>query len=162
GFFRQYELIYIFADERDVVRVRTDYRHEDVYLYRTNFTPVQARAVLMDYVQRANALARQPQFYNALTSNCITNVVYSIRAVNPSLSIVAAIGAVRILDQIQEAQGWKSSLQPGTAQVFLATLAGSTFTFIVFVASVLLVSVQLASSQLTPRIIAGVFRDPIT
>jgi len=87
GFFRQYELIYIFADERDVVRVRTNFRNEDVYLYRTNMSGAQARALFMEYARHANELAKGPEFYNALTSNCVTNVVYLARSVNPSASI---------------------------------------------------------------------------
>ena len=75
GFFRQYELCYVFADERDVIRLRTHYRGEDVYLYRTTLTPEQAREVLLSYVRRANALKARPEFYNALTSNCATNVL---------------------------------------------------------------------------------------
>ena len=75
GFFRQYELYYVFADERDVIRLRTDYRGEDVYLYHTTLTPDQAREVLLSYVRRANALKERPEFYNALTSNCATNVL---------------------------------------------------------------------------------------
>jgi hypothetical protein len=84
GFFRQYELYYVFADERDVVRVRTHYRNEDVYLYHTTITPDHARALLLTYARHANALARQPRFYNALTSNCATNVVAHLRESNPS------------------------------------------------------------------------------
>jgi hypothetical protein len=83
GFFRQYELIYIFADERDVVKLRTNFRHEDVYLYHTNVKPENARKILMAYVEQANSLAREPQFYNALTSNCVSNIVYNARAANP-------------------------------------------------------------------------------
>ena len=79
GFFRQYELYYVFADERDVVRLRTDHRGEDVYLYHTTLTPEQARAVLLSYVRRANALKDRPEFYNALTSNCATNVLEHAR-----------------------------------------------------------------------------------
>jgi hypothetical protein len=75
GFFRQYELYYVFADERDVIRLRTRYRNEDVYLYRTTVGPEQARNVLQSYVRAANALNDRPQFYNALTSNCATNVL---------------------------------------------------------------------------------------
>jgi hypothetical protein len=75
GFFRQYELAYVFADERDVIRLRTRFRNEDVYLYRTTVGPEQARAVLLSYARTANALAGRPQFYNALTSNCATNVL---------------------------------------------------------------------------------------
>jgi hypothetical protein len=66
GFFRHYEIIYVAADERDVVRVRSNYRGEQVYLYRLRATPEEARAVLMDYVATMNALVKAPEFYNAL------------------------------------------------------------------------------------------------
>jgi hypothetical protein len=87
SFFRQFELIYVFADERDVVRVRSNVRNEDVYLYRTNLPAAQGRALLLRYVEQANELAKTPEFYNALTSNCITNIVYIARVINPSARI---------------------------------------------------------------------------
>jgi hypothetical protein len=75
GFFRQYELIYIVADERDVIRLRTNYRvGEEVYLYRTTATADSARTVFLDYLRSANLLHAQPAFYNAATSNCTTNI----------------------------------------------------------------------------------------
>jgi len=75
GFFRQYELVYIIADERDVIRLRTNYRTgEEVYLYHTVATPESARAIFLSYVESANALHEQPKFYNAITSNCTTNI----------------------------------------------------------------------------------------
>ena len=75
GFFRQYELTYVIADERDLVRLRTNCRQgEEVYLYRTRLTPERARSLLLEYLRRANQLARQPEWYNALTSNCTTNI----------------------------------------------------------------------------------------
>ncbi len=75
GFFRQYELIYIIADERDVIRLRTNYRTgEEVYLYRTTATAVSARTVFLDYLRSANLLNAQPAFYNAATSNCTSNI----------------------------------------------------------------------------------------
>jgi hypothetical protein len=80
GFFRQYELIYVFGDERDVVRVRTNYRNEDVYLYRTNITPEHARAALLSYLDSANRLREKPEWYNALTTNCATSVLPHARA----------------------------------------------------------------------------------
>jgi uncharacterized membrane protein len=80
----------------------------------------------------------------------------------PLLSMVAAIAAVRLLHWIEEGMGWRSDLNPSTANAVLGTMASSMFTCIVFVSSALLVAVQLASSQLTPRIIAIVFRDPLT
>jgi hypothetical protein len=75
GFFRQYELIYVVADERDVVRVRTNYRAgESVYLYRTRTTPERARKLFLEYLHEINSLHKRPQWYNALTSNCTTNI----------------------------------------------------------------------------------------
>jgi hypothetical protein len=74
GFFKQYQLIYIVADERDVIRVRTNYRHEQLYLYRTSVQPDRARKLFLDYLKTVDALHARPQFYNAITSNCTTNV----------------------------------------------------------------------------------------
>jgi len=74
GFFRHYEIIYIAADERDVVRVRTNYRGEDDYLYRLKVAPPSARALLMDYIASMNALVETPEFYNALVDNCTTSI----------------------------------------------------------------------------------------
>src|SRR5688572_7714611 len=75
GFFRQYELTYIIADERDPIRLRTNYRTgEEVYLYRTTATPEAARSIFVDYLRSANELHQQPAFYNAVTSNCTTNI----------------------------------------------------------------------------------------
>jgi hypothetical protein len=74
GFFKQFALTYIVADERDVIRVRTNYRHEQLYLYRTSVKPDRARRLFLKYLQSVNAIHVRPQFYNALTDNCTTNV----------------------------------------------------------------------------------------
>jgi hypothetical protein len=77
GFFRQYELIYIVADERDVIRLRTNYRKdppEEVYLYRLKGSPESARKFFLDYLKSINELVDRPQFYNTLTENC-TNAI---------------------------------------------------------------------------------------
>lgn len=75
GFFRQYELIYIVADERDLIRLRTNYRvGEEVYLYRTTASASEAKAIFIDYLKSMNALHEAPAFYNAITSNCTTNI----------------------------------------------------------------------------------------
>jgi Domain of unknown function (DUF4105) len=75
GFFRQFELIYIVADERDVLRVRTNFRrNEDVYLYRTTASPEKARERFTDYIRALNALHAQPRWYNAATTNCTTSI----------------------------------------------------------------------------------------
>lgn len=80
GFYRQYMLTYIVTDERDVVRLRTNYRHnpdEEVYLFRTTLSPPMARKVFLDYLQRVNQLHTRPEWYNALTNNCTTNIAVS-------------------------------------------------------------------------------------
>ena len=74
GFFRQYELYYVVADERDLVGLRTNHRGEQVYLYRLRATPAQARALLVDYLDEVNSLADHPEWYNALTQNCTTTI----------------------------------------------------------------------------------------
>lgn len=75
GFFRQYELIYIVADERDVIRLRTNFRKgENVHLYRLRITPEHARERFMDYVTALNKLHAKPRWYNAATTNCTTAI----------------------------------------------------------------------------------------
>jgi Domain of unknown function (DUF4105) len=82
GFYKQYELIYVVADERDVIRLRTTYRQppEDVYLYRLRGTPERAQRLFLDYVRRINALAAHPEFYNTLTTNCTTTILVHAQA----------------------------------------------------------------------------------
>jgi hypothetical protein len=74
GFFRQYEIYYVVADERDLVGLRTNYRDEQVYLYHIRASASQARALLIDYLKEVNRLAEHPQWYNALTQNCTTTI----------------------------------------------------------------------------------------
>jgi hypothetical protein len=84
GFFRQYELYYVVADERDVIRLRTNYRQpaEDVYLYRLTAPASNARRLFLDYMRAINELRERPRFYNTLTTNC-TTLILSHAAVNP-------------------------------------------------------------------------------
>ncbi len=70
GLFKQYELIYVWADERDIVRLRTNYRKEDVYLYRSILQPSQVRKFLLSMLERTNALHERPEFYNTVTQSC--------------------------------------------------------------------------------------------
>jgi hypothetical protein len=79
--FKQFELIYVVGDERDIVRVRTDYRGEDVFLYRTHVTPEGARRLFRVYLDRINELADRPEWYHLLKNNCTINIVrYARRA----------------------------------------------------------------------------------
>jgi hypothetical protein len=81
GLYRQYELTFIAADERDVIRLRTNYRKgEESYLYRTKVTPERARERFMEYVNTLNDLRERPRWYNALTTNCTT----AIRSQHPA------------------------------------------------------------------------------
>jgi hypothetical protein len=74
GLFRQFELTYVVADERDVIRLRTNYRGELVSLYRLKSSPVIEREVFLDYFKTINQLRTQPQWYNVLADNCTTQV----------------------------------------------------------------------------------------
>ncbi|MGO8737386.1 lipoprotein N-acyltransferase Lnb domain-containing protein [Rhodoblastus sp.] len=78
--FRSNPLVIIASDERDVVRLRSNIRGEDVQLYRLRTPPDVARMLLLQYVDEANALAKQPEFYNSIMTNCTTAVVKLIRA----------------------------------------------------------------------------------
>ncbi len=83
GFFRQYEKIYVMADERDVVRLRTNFRQEEVYLYRLKVKPEMIRKVFVDYLREVNQLKDQPEWYNALTGNCTTSIRQHTAPYNP-------------------------------------------------------------------------------
>jgi len=73
GLFRQYEVIFVAADERDLIRLRTDFRKgETVRLYRMVKASQEAvRGTFLDYLKRINSLKREPEWYNAVTENCM-------------------------------------------------------------------------------------------
>jgi Domain of unknown function (DUF4105) len=73
--FKQFELIYVVGDERDIVGVRTNHRREAVYLYRLNTSADDARRLLMIYLTRINELADRPEFYHLLTNSCTINII---------------------------------------------------------------------------------------
>lgn len=81
GFFKEFELSIIAADERDAVRVRTNVRGEDVYLYRVEMSAPVMRELLLTYVAEANALIEQPRFYHTLTANCTTIVFDMVQSI---------------------------------------------------------------------------------
>jgi hypothetical protein len=75
GLYRQFEQIYIAADERDVIRLRSNYREgEDVYLYRFKATPQTARGAFLEYIRTLNELHERPRWYNAIKNNCTTAI----------------------------------------------------------------------------------------
>lgn len=84
GFFKQFELTYVVADERDIVRLRTNYRQgEDVYLYRLLVPLDFARKVLLDYLGEVNDLRETPQWYRAIFTNCTTSILRHTTPYNP-------------------------------------------------------------------------------
>ena len=83
GLLRQYELMYVVADERDLIGLRTNHRRDTVYLYPVR-APVEAmRRAFVEMLQRANQLAEAPEFYNTLTSTCTTNLVRHVNTIAP-------------------------------------------------------------------------------
>ena len=92
GFYRQYELIMVLGLEEDLFKLRTDFRREDLYLYRTNATPAQARELLDYVVLRAESLSLHPEFYNSVTRNCTTSLAPLLRVIDPTFG-----GDIRLL-----------------------------------------------------------------
>ena len=73
--FKTFELIYVVGEERDLVRLRTNFRDEDVFLYRMAVSPERARALFLEYLRRINELADHPEFYHLLSNSCTINIV---------------------------------------------------------------------------------------
>ena len=83
GLFRQFELIYVVGDERDLIGSRAVHGVDDVYVYPIRTTPERMRAMFVEMLGRANALASTPEFYNTLTNNCTSNVVDHVNHIAP-------------------------------------------------------------------------------
>jgi uncharacterized protein DUF4105 len=81
GFFKRYGLSIIAADERDVIRVRTNVRGEDDYLYRIRMPLPAMRSLFLGYVEQADRLVNEPRFYNTLTVNCTTLVYHMMKRI---------------------------------------------------------------------------------
>ena len=82
GFFKQYTLAYVLGDERDLVRLRTNYRGENVYLYPTNTSKEAIRTLFIDIVETASLLAESPRWYNTISDNCTTSLARHIRKIS--------------------------------------------------------------------------------
>jgi len=83
GMFKQFEIVYVLADERDVVRLRTNYRGEEVYLFRSRLSPDESRLLLVHILEKVHRLNEQPEFYRTIANNCTTSLVNHINAVWP-------------------------------------------------------------------------------
>ncbi len=99
GFFRQYELIYVAADERDLIRLRTNYRGENVYCYRLRTDLNRIRGVFLYYLKRINELSSKPEFYNALLHNCTTNIYIGVKSANPAAPFTLGVLLPGYLDR---------------------------------------------------------------
>jgi len=83
GLLREYELMYVIADERDVIGLRTNMRRDEVRLYPIRTSRERMRQVFLDMLARANKLRREPEFYNTLTNTCTTNIVRHVNTISP-------------------------------------------------------------------------------
>lgn len=83
GLLRQYELMYVVADERDVIKLRSNYRHDQVFLYPIKTSKENIRNLFVDMLTRAQKLQVKPEFYNTLTSTCTTNIVSHVNKLVP-------------------------------------------------------------------------------
>jgi hypothetical protein len=81
GLFKQYELIYILGDERDLLRLRTNFRKEEVFLYPTTVDRENVRKLFKVIMERVNNIASQPEFYNTLTQSCLSSLVSEFKEV---------------------------------------------------------------------------------
>jgi hypothetical protein len=83
GLLREYEVMYVFGDERDLIGLRANHRKDEVYLYRIRATREGMREMFLSMIARANALREKPEFYNTLTNTCTTNLVDHVNRIVP-------------------------------------------------------------------------------
>jgi len=117
GFFKQFEMILLAAEERDIVRVRTNVRGEDDYLYPLSMDRNVMRSLFIAYLEEANKLVLKPRFYNTITSNCTTLVYRMAKRLHQPLSLDVRLLLTGhldgylydndILDQSLSLQAWR-------------------------------------------------------
>jgi hypothetical protein len=83
GLLRQYEIMYVVGDERDLVKLRSNFRKDPVHLYRIHSTPELIQATFLSMLRRANHLHEHPEFYNTATNTCTTNLVRHVNEITP-------------------------------------------------------------------------------
>lgn len=81
GLFNQYELMYVIADENDVIKLRSNYRKDLVYVYPIDSTKEKVAGLFLDMIQRVNGLKNNPEFYNSLSNTCTTNIVNHVNSI---------------------------------------------------------------------------------
>lgn len=83
GLFNQYELMYVIGDEKDLVKLRSNYRKDLVYLYPVKAPKEKVKSLFLDMIDRTNKLKGSPEFYNTLTNTCTTNIVHHVNKITP-------------------------------------------------------------------------------
>jgi len=112
GLFRKYELIYVLGDELDLIRSRTNFRGEKVYLYPTKMPPEDARTLFLEIIKRVNEIAAAPEFYNTLTDNCTTSLARSSQAILPPNSLDIRLLLNGYADRMAYENGWIATDDP--------------------------------------------------
>ncbi len=84
GLFNQYEIMYVIADEKDAIKLRSNYRNDPVYVYPAKGSIEKSQTLFLDMIKRANDLKQSPEFYNTITNNCTTNIVNHINTITPN------------------------------------------------------------------------------
>lgn len=113
GIYRQYEIIFILATEEDVFQLRTNHRHEDVFLYPTTTSREQASILLADLLRRSAELKTHPRFYNTLTFNCMSSLFPSIRKIKPTFRGTFEMLFNGVSDRMAYRSGWLTPGRPG-------------------------------------------------
>ncbi len=83
GVLKRYELMYVAGDERDLVKLRSNYRHDEVFVYPGRASKDAVRTLFLSMISRMNTLAQKPEFYNTVLNNCTTNIARHINAISP-------------------------------------------------------------------------------
>src|SRR3989338_4387700 len=83
GVLRQFELMYVIADEQDVVKLRTNYRNDPLYIFPIKTTKEKSQAMFLEMIKRANKLKEKPEFYHTVSSSCTTNLVKHVNTISP-------------------------------------------------------------------------------
>ncbi len=84
GLFNQYEIMYVIGDEQDLVKLRSNYRKDKVYIYPVKTTKEKIQSLFLDMINAANKLTTEPEFYNTLTTTCTTNIMKHVNTISPN------------------------------------------------------------------------------
>lgn len=83
GIFNEYEITYVVADEEDVIKLRTNIRDEQVYLYPVKTTKEKKKELFFDIMRRVQRLETEPEFYNTITNACATGILFHVNDISP-------------------------------------------------------------------------------